>query len=390
MLEKKQATYFELVDLLERIFPPKSEFDYIKISPEELIDRFNEEVEKSGYYFKEETLVNARKVIAELQRKTYKRNSIFIGAREGVDYGFDQNHYSIQNHLSEIKVRILSMMHDREDLIHPGYTMGVTRLGSVEELRGRLTKESIKEYVSNVLRTSWEKNDTIRPEIYNLVADILYHFGISTRDFLGENKTSKIVEKAISDLEFKSRDFHGPMHHDGGQYFADSATTNLNRYEQIVEETINKITEEIFSIIRDTLDKVEAEEKIREQKKAETLTRTDEPLGVDREEHAMGRIGGKPPIPKGMDMGKPISDLDKMFDRTRPIGKPSEVGETREAEPEEVTVEELEGTVGKFKALQELATENLKLAQELAELQKRAAEIQKQIENNNEKIRKLS
>ena len=217
MLERKYATYFELVDLLERIFPPKSEFNYIKISPQDLIAKFDEEVATSGFYFKEGTLVNARNVIAEVQKITYNRHSRFLGARDDVDYGFDQNNYSIQNYLSEMKVRILSMMHNQEDLIHPGHTFGVTKLGSVEELRGRLTKQSIKEYVGQVLRASWEEKDTIRPEIYTLVADILYHFGISNQEFLSENKTSEAVYDAISNLEFKSRDFHGPMHHDGGQ-----------------------------------------------------------------------------------------------------------------------------------------------------------------------------
>lgn len=349
MLERKYATYFELVDLLERIFPPKSEFNYIKISPQDLIAKFDEEVATSGFYFKEGTLVNARNVIAEVQKITYNRHSRFLGARDDVDYGFDQNNYSIQNYLSEMKVRILSMMHNQEDLIHPGHTFGVTKLGSVEELRGRLTKQSIKEYVGQVLRASWEEKDTIRPEIYTLVADILYHFGISNQEFLSENKTSEAVYDAISNLEFKSRDFHGPMHHDGGQVFADSATTNLERYEKIVEETINNITEAVFAVIRDTLDKVEEEENVRAQKRAETLARTDEQLG-DPEETK------------------------------------SEEGHTTE----DVTVEELEGTVEKFKALQELATENLKLAEELAKLQKRVAEIHKQIENNSEKIRKLS
>ena len=52
MVERKYASFFEIIDLVERVFPPKSEMNYIKISSQELVSRFNEEVEKSGFYFK--------------------------------------------------------------------------------------------------------------------------------------------------------------------------------------------------------------------------------------------------------------------------------------------------------------------------------------------------
>lgn len=97
MVERKYASFFEIIDLVERVFPPKSEMNYIKISSQELVSRFNEEVEKSGFYFKEETLVRARRVISQYQDYNYNRNSVYIGARPDQDYGFDQMNYSIQN-----------------------------------------------------------------------------------------------------------------------------------------------------------------------------------------------------------------------------------------------------------------------------------------------------
>ena len=77
--ERKIAKYFEIVDLVDRIIPPKSIIDYTTISPEFLVAKFEEEVAKSGFYFRIADLEAAKRQIIYTQKKLYERKSVFAG-----------------------------------------------------------------------------------------------------------------------------------------------------------------------------------------------------------------------------------------------------------------------------------------------------------------------
>ena len=338
MIERKIASYFDIIDLIDRVMPPKSEFDYTQITSKDLIARFNKEIEESGFYFKEETLVSARKTIIYHQDRLSGRTSNFLGRNDGKERGFDQNNYFIQNEISEMKCELIRTIGNTQDLLHAGDTFYTRKFGSVEEMRPRMTRDKVEEYVKEVLTFTWEESDTIRPESYQLAADLLLHFGVSNENrFYGENPGSKIASM-IENMEFGSRDFHGPRDSEG---FYNSSTTNAKRHVGVLENAIFEITEYLYSILKDSLDKIQISE---------------EKMEAERERK------------------RRVEEKETLTPTTEPI-------------PEEIPLEEVESLMTKFDTLEVLVAKNKELAKELAELRKRAAEIEAEIAKNTEEIK---
>lgn len=371
MEERKYAKYFEIVELIEKVLQPKSKVDYTTISPDELVEKFDKEVEESGYYFKVEKLANARTVIERYQKYNYERKSVFVGYYDERIPEFDQNNYSIQNNLSKMKNNIIGILRGNIDLIRPNEDFFT--LGSVEELKPLMTKDKIKNYVEEVLYSTCENKDTIRLEEYTLARDILQHFGISTGDSFdtGENALSNVAS-AISRMEFGSRDFHGELSSEG---FYDSATTNRGRYPEVLKETVKKITEYIYILLQHSLEKTEyCERKIAEER-AKKNTSTETPstfVDVDF------RVR-----PKTQQIKE--DDLELFEDEPEAKTTP---------EPE-VPTDELEAIKAKYEKRRKLLEENQKLEEaqvrdkiKLAELQRAMEERAKRIKENEEVIKK--
>ena len=57
--------------------------------------------------------------------------------------------YSIQNNLTSIKNGVIGLLAPDVTLMEPGRVFAVTKLGTIDELRDRLTRSSIEEYLKN-------------------------------------------------------------------------------------------------------------------------------------------------------------------------------------------------------------------------------------------------
>ena len=47
----KNYTYFEIVDLIDRVFLPKSQIDYTKVKSESLVEKFKQEASRIGFTY---------------------------------------------------------------------------------------------------------------------------------------------------------------------------------------------------------------------------------------------------------------------------------------------------------------------------------------------------
>ncbi len=255
--ERKIAKYFEIVDLVDRIMPPKSIIDYTTISPESLVAKFEEEVAKSGFYFRIADLEAAKKEIMYTQKKLYERKSVFVSYSKERKPGFDQNNFLIQNNLSEMKVAVISLLHGGPDqrrdidLIHPNSEYDTRRLGSVEDLRALMTKERISDYVRELLTFTWE-DGPIRLEPHNITSDIMAHFGLGTKRFFDEENVYEKISSIITNLEIRSTNFIGRRDNEGNY---ERAEGNRNRYSPELEVAIAKITDYLYKILNVVLDK---------------------------------------------------------------------------------------------------------------------------------------
>ena len=373
MDERKFANFFEVVELIDEILPPKSVVDYTKISVEELVNKFDSIISSSGYYFKEEELVSARKAIREYQRYIEGKQSVFIGNRPGE--GFDQNNYLVQNYLSNMKNSLIIILGHTKDLIIPGRIISTRLLGSIDELKSKMTKEKIKDYVTSVLTTTWERGDTIRIEEYSLATDILLHFGISTKqEYVGENLLSTIASD-ISRMEIASRDFHGPISSEG---YYNSSTTNSARYPKTLAETIEKITERIYSSLKSTIEQTERHD--------ERLSKIFTDRQAQKKEPA--RTLAKEP-PKVQTPQKPT--IESLMAKSTDLRDP----EIEPESEEEVSIDTLEALKAKYDEKQALLKKNMEIEEELLKarlererIEQRITKLEREKQENDEKIKK--
>ncbi len=375
MDERRFANFFEVVELVDKILPPKSEVDYTKISVSDLIKIFDSIIESSGFYFKEEDLESARRAIRDNQRIIEGKQSVFVGNYPGK--GFDQNNYLVQNYLSKMKYSIIRTLGYTNDLIVPGRIISTRLLGSVAELSPRMTKEKITDYVRSVLTTSWEQGDSIRIEEYALASDILLHFGIRTeREYFGESLLTELTSE-ISRMEISSRDFYGPISREG---YYDSSTTNEVRYPKALEETIEKISEKIYMALKSTLERTE--------KYDERLTKIfkDRPvhqIDPDKTLDADAAISIEPPRRPTIE-----SLLDSATVEERPSEEPTKPAD-------EVPLDSLEALKAKYDEQQALLKRNMEIEEKLIKARLEREKIEREIEElerekqaNDEKIKK--
>lgn len=339
MIERNYPSYFDIIDIVDKALLPKDQQDYTQMTIENIIKKFNEVIEQSGFYFKEENLVNARRAIEYYFANTYGRKSNFLG---GFSKSIDQNNYFIQNQLSAAKTAIIHNLANTERLLSPEFTgiIDTNVLGNVEELRQRMTREKVEEYIRSVMICSWEERDTIRPQANILANDIMLHFGIRPSGNYGrESEVCKKLRDMITSFELSSRTFYGPIDREG---YYQRSETKLENYSKGVEDTIRHMTDYVYSILKDSLDKTEEFEEKRKREREKT------------------------PVLK--------------------ITPPNETAEVAPTVDEEVSVEELESTISQYEEAQSLIAENVELQKKLAALVKEAEEIKAKIARNNAKI----
>lgn len=353
--ERRLAGYFDVVDLIDRVLPPKQEMNYYEISPQELEKRFNEEIEKSGFYFREENLATARKIILDIQEFNY--DTEVISNPSLVANGFDRRNYMIQNHLSNMKMRLISTLTSKMDLIDTEDIYVSDRLGSIDEVRDRLTKESIEDYVRKTLDVSWAKGQTMSLESIICAEDILLHFAISPEN----SELRNYISNLIGEWQVRSTVFEGPIDSEGNY---NSATTSKTAYEFFLEKTIHDITERLYSSIKSTLDRAEIERAY----KIEKL-----------------KAKGKVNSPSSLDRQPSTTLPEKQPSTTLPKNKPSS-----EVKVSDDIIVRLKEQKAKYERLQKLIEMNIKLVQEKEELERQLAENAKKIQEIEDEVRSLS
>ena len=346
MDEREMLTYFDIVDLVDKILPPKSEFDYTKVTVAELLERFDSIINEGGYHFREEFLVECHRIIANYQKFNYGRTSNFVGG-ENAEY-FDQNNYGIQNRLSQMRTALIGTLAKPLNYEFRGEVFDTFALGGTEKIKPRITKEEVQAYVTEVLTSTWEERDTLRLEEYALANDILTHFGIRQRDTFGSPATEQRVADIIGRMEFKSRDFYGPIDREGNY---ERSETSKTKHPGVLKETIDAVAGFVYQKLQDIMEKTEIREARRNEER-------------------------RPKAKKGLE--------EILQESKNPTDV--EVLPPEKKEPAPVSLEELEETRDKYEEVQAIAKENAELAQELEELKKKAAEIQAKIQSNNDRM----
>lgn len=261
MDERKIASYFEIVDLVDRIFPSKDNKNYLMTSPIELVTRFNDEIRNSDFYFDEETLQKLREFIETRQNSFFNRKSMLLSARKDTAPGFNQYNYAIQNNLSHMKSAVLRYLtRDKELMVPNTIYMPANQtkiIGTTSEISSRASKEKISAYVADLLKVSAEPTDWIRTDAYTLADDIMLHFGITTNETYSNSSLKDDIVDLIRNLERNSSVVHGkPMREDNVEYY-NSVTTNEDRYNVNVKQTVNSITDIVYANIKNVVDKTD-------------------------------------------------------------------------------------------------------------------------------------
>ena len=65
--QKNQSDYFSILEVIDKIFPPIGEFDYTKISTDELITRFESKIKEIPYTIPSERIASATSLSLVMQ-----------------------------------------------------------------------------------------------------------------------------------------------------------------------------------------------------------------------------------------------------------------------------------------------------------------------------------
>jgi hypothetical protein len=339
--------YFEIIKIVNAIFRDKQIIDYTKISPEDLIARFDQEV---YFYnvFDETRLDKVRNVIREYQSYIYKRTSNIEGIIS--DNGFDQLNYAIQNSISRMKNVALRELADGGasfPLVSAGEWYNPEIYGRLEDLEEHITKENIAKYVENTLTITCSNIERINNSLLDpasLIRDIFFQFGIKP-DYKSTlptafKKAEELVREAIYDSTRGSGSiFPGNSDNDYQPVYEHYYTDRLF-FNTKMEKAIKAVTELVSSIALPALELTKAREEAKENSKK--TIETIEPEFID-------------------------DDDDKS------------------------TSEERKDTLGKYQQIQEYLNENIELVKGLAEIDNEIAEVRTKLNEllaKREEIRK--
>ncbi len=258
MDERKTANYFDIVDLVDKILPSKSKFNYLMMSPMGLVKRFDNEIESSGFYFEKETLLKIRAFIETRQKMLFNQESMNISSKKSNAQDFDQYNYAIQDNISHMKNAIIkSLTHDKRLMI-PNYRYTTVnpslKIGTLKEIYNQATHEKVQSYITDLLTITCESNDLLKIDASELADDILLHFGISPNESLTDKFQLKhqlmdVIHTLLKDSEIIHENIMGPFYR---------ATTDMDRYNMELKGTVNILTglvhQEIQRILLSTAD----------------------------------------------------------------------------------------------------------------------------------------
>ena len=171
---KNQPDYFSIIKVIDKAFPPIEEFDYTKITTDDLTKRFKSIIDEFAYVIPSERIVSILKAIKSKHKDIYKKN-FHVSKKGEVSNDFDQRNYFIQNRISSLK----------NTTIHQICNEYLKYLYSGEEnnhynnfYMGNIN--NIKKYIASTLNVTKEATDDGYHLDWEEVAkDILLHLGIN-------------------------------------------------------------------------------------------------------------------------------------------------------------------------------------------------------------------
>ncbi len=366
------TNFFEIIKLIDSIFPSKSEINYTEISPEALITRFNEKINSSGIRFDVFALQKAKQIIMDNQKYVYKRNYNVSG---GSTQGFDQNNFYIQSYVSGIKFEVLRTLYDTIHLANLSSLVGYDPdfFGDLATLKTILTKDKIAEYVKNALTITFADNDRMSPGLYeptNVARDILTHFGLNLSR---TDEISKILKRVVRDatVNFDQR----PGDSDTGYVpISNREEIRTDVYSKKIQLAIEEITGIVWSDVSDILKTTEIFEASHKRKGQRAVKQN----AQDKQNQTERKLNQPKKKPNNQQQTPPRNN-------------------TQSQNPEELSLEELQKTIERYQRLEELAQKNRELSAQLqalekemqglsgklAELEKQKKKLESQIKANN-------
>ena len=352
-------SYIEKMKELFISLPNPSEFDYTKVTKEELWEKIYNYFVKIG--FSSEYLSSDEK-IDELRRtidnyNLYGKNKYLLYG-DGTD--FDQNNYFIHRTINEIRLKILKIVRaSKRD-----YDSSV---GEIEEIADFISIKIVEKFVTTLLTMSKEKGDLFRLKEFD-ISDIIFDYYLLDYDIynadsyiiIGDKKViaKEYVESRISDIVFKCATFVGEY----GKY--ESVSHSSESYNVAVSQAVKPITMVIIEM---------AIKKLNKRKKA------DKALLEEQKEKQVGRVI----VPE-----KASVKMENSSNDTKSIPY------AQDDEDKSLTERDLDAVMSKYEQMQQLMSENKKLYEKLLDIEKQIKEMEKQkaeilmaIDKNDKKLR---
>ena len=221
--QKNQSDYFSILEVIDKIFPPIGEFDYTKISTDELITRFESKIKEIAS-IREEIKSKHNDIYGKIDHVSKKSESI---------NDFNQRNYVIQNYVSSLKnIVIYKICNEYLKYLYNGE--GNNQYNNLYIGNNN----NIRKYIASTLNVTKEAaDDGYHLKWENITKDILFHLGInpykkeslSSSDFL-INLSEKIKNIFDSTIRYN-------------EYFY------TEKGPQTIEEIADKITEFILNLL---------------------------------------------------------------------------------------------------------------------------------------------
>ena len=239
------TNFITIIKAIDELFPSKSKLDYTKVSPNELSTKVINKFRELKIEVNEEEL---KKIIEEYQGLIYKKDH-YVFNNYDKNRGFDQEHYFIQQTISNMKYKILQLLKTEQYGVS-NELYDIRKFGNEQEIRKEINPEKITEYIIDTLTITKEENDIYDSStgITRIIArDILSHYGLNNNETFSEiDENEEKIATLIDEVFRKTRVYKGDSQLiDGFEVSKSGAIQNDQKYQS----EIKKATKEIIQIV---------------------------------------------------------------------------------------------------------------------------------------------
>ena len=377
--------YFEIIKLVDELFPSTSELDYTKVSTEDLISRIEAKTEESGMQISPERIEAIRKSIRENQRFVYQRKTNLVSTID--DPGFDQNNYFVKSQVIRMKNDAFRAIHGPIDwirMVDKDGSYSTSEFGDVETIESVVTQENVEKYLRDVLSVTCSDKDNLATSLFDIstiVVNILNHFGIRHGSSISSDtydRVSNLVEKVVNKtIRGEGRVYPGNSDTLYQQSF-ERYVTDMSSYNSEIETLVKKITAIICEIALPAVEKTKEEEAERSKALEERKAKEEKKAEAREQKKAEPRE----PKPRQVEPRK----VEPREPKKQPVVEPERLDDTiKKYESMKVLMQE---NAENAKELQTLIKQINELKQKLSGLEKRKSALEQKINRNNDQIRK--